>query len=198
MTAERRKMSRSRILTGARDILDGGVYGDLTVDALARSLHMSKSTLYKYFASKEDVIVALIDLACTESEDALAEVAVDSGSALEALDALVDVLAAHADRVPRAAVLQHSRLPSTCQNRIEVTRATLGRAFRAVMDRGAASGEFQFADGALAATTFMAASHAAMKESARGEFSGTRGEGVRRVYELLLPGMVGQALAAAG
>lgn len=197
MTAERRKMSRSRILTGAHEILDAGVYGDLTVDALARSLHMSKSTLYKYFASKEDVIVALIDLACTGSEDALAEVDIEGGSAREALEALVDVLAGHADRVPRAAVLQHSRLPSTCQNRIEVTRATLGRAFRSVMDRGAASGEFQFDDGALAATTFMAAAHAAMTAAARGEFSGSRGDGVRRVYELLLPGMVGKALAAA-
>lgn len=197
MTAERRKMSRSRILSGAREILDSGVYGDLTVDALARSLHMSKSTLYKYFASKEDVIVALIDIACSDSESALSQVDIQNGSARNALESLVQVLAEHADRVPRAAVLQHSRLPSNCQDRIEMTRANLGRAFRAVMDRGASNGEFQFTDGALAATTFMAASHAAMTAAARGEFSGTRGDGVRRVHDLLLPGMVGQPLAAA-
>lgn len=198
MTAERRKMSRARILAGAREILDAGVYGDLTVDALARSLHMSKSTLYKYFASKEDVIVALIDMACTASEDDLAEVDLEAGSARDAVNAIVTVLSEHANRVPRAAILQHSRLPASCQDRIEVTSANIGRAMRTVMQRGTTSGEFGFDDGALAATTFMAAAHAAMKAAARGEFSGTRGEGVERVYQLLLPGMLGEQLAAVG
>lgn len=197
MSAERRKMSRSRILTGANDILDSGVYGDLTVDALARSLHMSKSTLYKYFASKEDVIVALIDMACVASEDALAGVSLD-GEPRATLDALVEVLALHADRVPRAAVLQHTRLPNACQDRIEMTRATIGRAFRQVMERGVSDGTFGFGDGALAATTFMAAAQAAMKTAARGEFAGSRGDGVRGVYQLLLPGMINGRLAAAG
>ncbi len=197
MTAERRKMSRSRILTGAHDILDAGVYGDLTVDALARALHMSKSTLYKYFASKEDVIVALIDHACNATEVALDEVDLQGADARNVLEQLVTVLAGHAERLPRAAILQHTRLPSPCQDRIEVTRATLNRAFRMVMDRGASTGEFGFGDAGLASTTFMAASHAAMKAAARGEFTGTRGEAVHRVLDLLLPGVLGAQYAAA-
>ena len=136
MTAERRRMSRARILSGANDILDAGVYGDLTVDALARALHMSKSTLYKYFPSKEDVIVCLIDAACAAAESEQDQLDLSAGSAKAALERLVEVQARHADRIPRAAVLQHTRLPAACQDRIEVTNARLAAAFRDVLIRG--------------------------------------------------------------
>lgn len=188
MSAERRKMSRARILTGATEILNAGVYGDLTVDALARALHMSKSTLYKYFASKEDVIVALIDEACVASEEDLAEHS-GGGSASDQVAALVEVIARHADRLPRAAVLQQRRLPAASQDRIELTTATLARAFRDAVSRGVSSGAFSFAQPALVATTFMSASRAAMEAAARGEVGSSRSAAVKDVWALVSPGL---------
>jgi len=189
MTAERRRMSRARILNGANDILDAGVYGDLTVDALARSLHMSKSTLYKYFASKEDVIVSLIDSACTETERDLESRNLQSNEPMAAVMRFTEVLANHASRVPRAAILQQSRLPAACQDRIEVTRATLGRALREILSRGNEAGVFSYPHPSLAASSFMAAAESAMKAAARGEVPGTRADAVGLLLELFLPGL---------
>lgn len=191
MTAERRRMSRTRILQGAAEILDSGVYGDLTVDALARALHMSKSTLYKYFASKEDVIVALVDEACATTEAELEDRRASSKGAREALAGLVEVYGAHADRVPRAVILQHRRLPAACQDRVEFTRVTVARSFREVIHRGTEAGEFGFSDPSLAATAFMAAARAATQAAARGEVTTGRGEAVRALVALFLPGLIG-------
>jgi AcrR family transcriptional regulator len=190
-------MSRSRILTGATEILNGGVYGDLTVDALARALHMSKSTLYKYFASKEDVIVALVDAVCAQTEKELDGVDLGAGSARVTLKRIVDIQAGHADRLPRAVVLQHTRLPEACQDRIEVTRARVGSAYRDVLQRGVAAAELRFGDAILAATSLLASSEAAMMAAARGDVKGTRGDAVRTLLDLFMPGLTAGAAAAA-
>lgn len=190
MSSERRQMSRSRILKGANDILDAGMFSDLTVDALARTLRMSKSTLYKYFARKDDVIVALIDAACAQTDRDLDMLDLHGGTAREVLDKLVEIHARHAQRIPRAAVLQQSRLPNQCQDRIEVTSARLAAATGDVIGRGFEQGLFPYEQPALATSSFMAASKAAMKTAARGDDThSSRGEAVKAVYHLLLPGM---------
>jgi AcrR family transcriptional regulator len=190
MTAERRRMSRSRILKGASDILDKGVYGDLTVDALARSLHMSKSTLYKYFASKEDVIIALVDDACAETEaEFTTSGAFTTTTPAKAVESILDRYAAHAERLPRAAVLQYRRLPAACQDRLELTRNTAGKVLRDVIERGQRAGDFKESDAALASHAIMAAAHAATQAAARGELKGDRGQSVRALYPFFMPGL---------
>jgi AcrR family transcriptional regulator len=189
-------MSRGRILAGAQEILDRGVFGDLTVDALARSLHMSKSTLYKYFASKEDVIVALVDGVCLMLERDLEQTDLTSPSAAVALDRLVSVVAAHADRIPRATLLQESRLPDAAQNRFAITRARIGGALREIVLRGHAGGELRFAQPTLAAFALLASFEASMSAAARGDLPGTRGSAVRSAYALIIPGLVGSTQLA--
>lgn len=188
--ATRRRISREEILEGAATILDSGVFGDLTVDSLARQLHMSKSTLYKHFASKEDLIVALVDSLCRQAERDLESVRM-TGDAAEALEAIARVYGDHAARLPRAVVLQLSRLPSPCQDRIELTSATIGRACRAIIHRGAEDGVFLDGRAQLAATCFLAAARAAMEAAARGELEMERDEAVQRTYKLMLPGITG-------
>jgi AcrR family transcriptional regulator len=191
MTVERRRISRDRILEGAAEILDAGVYGDLTVDALARTLHMSKSTLYKHFTSKEDVIVALVDEACSATEAELGSRAtLRQGDPTRSLEALFDVCGEHANRLPRSAILQRRRLPAPCQDRIEVTQTRMARACQDVIARGQTAGVFEVSSAALAATAIMAASVAAMEASARGELEGSRGDAVRSLMALFLPGLV--------
>lgn len=189
MSVDRRRMSRSRILESAAEILDQGVYGDLTVDALARALHMSKSTLYKYFASKDDVVVSLVEGACDATEASLAALDGASGPPVAALEAIAGVLADHASRLPRAVLLQEARLPSASQDRLAVTRATVGEAFRKRVARGVDAGALNHGDAALAATVFLAGADAAMRASARGEVAGERAAAVRSVLGLLLPGL---------
>lgn len=189
--ATRRRISREEILEGAAEILNSGVFGDLTVDSLARQLHMSKSTLYKHFASKEDLIVALVDSLCRRAERDLEEAHL-TGDAAKALETVARVYGDHAARLPRAVILQRSRLPAPCQDRVELTAATVGRACRAIINRGAIDGVFLDGRAQLAATSFLAAARAAVEAAARGELELSRDGAVQATYKLLLPGITGQ------
>lgn len=188
MTAERRRMSRARILAGAFDILDAGVYSDLTVDALARALHMSKSTLYKYFSSKDDVVIALIDEACATTDAELA--ALEMAGSRATLEAMVEVLAHHADRVPQAAVLHPHRLPIPCQDRLDRTRRSVHRSAREAMRRALAAGHVHVNHRNLAADGLVAASLAAMVTAAEEGFEGGRGDAVRAMFRMMQPGLM--------
>jgi len=189
MTAERRRMSRERILQGASDILNNGVYGDLTVDALARSLHMSKSTLYKYFGSKEDVIVELVDRVCAETDGAMDAFQPADASPASQLATLVEIYADHAGRLPRATVLHHLRMPDACQNRVELTRARLGKGLRDVVSAGVTRGGWSRGNASVAGTALVASAEAAMLSSARGEVQMSRGDAVRSLLALFLDGL---------
>lgn len=182
-------MGRNRILEGAVDILDQGVYGDLTVDALARSLRMSKSTLYKYFTSKDDVVVALIDGICGQTEVALAAVPATSLPPLEAVSQIFGVLSAHADRLPRAIVLQVARLPAACQDRLALTRSAVLQTLERVLERGRTQGDVTYGESMLAAQAMLAAVDAAMRASARGEVALERGQAVEALLVLFRPGL---------
>lgn len=182
-------MGRNRILDGAADILDKGVYGDLTVDALARALRMSKSTLYKYFTSKDDVVVALIDGICGQTEAAL--VASQSGALppLDAVGKIFAVMSSHADRLPRAIVLQVARLPAACQDRLSLTRSVVLQALERVLERGKSEDKVTYGESMLAAQAMLAAVDAAMRASARGEVALERGQAVESLLGLFLPGL---------
>jgi AcrR family transcriptional regulator len=184
---DKQRISRARILEGARDLLDAGVYGDLTVDALSRSLHMSKSTLYKHFVSKDEVIHALIEHLCAHTDRELDALDLHGGSAQEALAALMDIHAAHAQRMPRAVVLQHARLPESCQDRVDLTRARITAGLREVLHRGGSRRALPPMEATLTACALLASAEAAAIASARGEVPSTRAEAVHTVIGLLMP-----------
>jgi len=148
---------------------------------------MSKSTLYKHFASKEALIIALVEEVCGETEDQVRRTMQDNRvNPRQALDQLAELWAEHASRIPRAVILQRRRLPPHCQDRVELTSLGLSRLCRDIIGRGVRDGDFAPHDPALAATSFVAASQAAMEGSARGEVKMERGQAVRAVYTLIL------------
>ena len=186
---ERREKGRRRILQGAAQILDAGTLGDFTVDNLARNLRMSKSTLYKYFDSKDHVLVTLVEGLCSEMERALA--ALDLAGAPTAADALrrlVGVLAEDADRTPAAIRLQTADLPPETRERVaEVREAVRLRAVE-IMSRGARSGEFDVPSPRLAAAAYLAALDEAVATTARKAGELTRGDALRAVHEMVTEG----------
>lgn len=188
MARTRRRISRDEILGGAATLLESGVFGDLTVDALARELHMSKSTLYKHFSSKDDLVVALTDNKCQETERELEQANFTTDS-LDALKLIFAIYGRHADRLPSALVLQSGRMPRVSRERLKRTAATLGRVFQTVIKRGMEEGRFSNVDADLASTCFIASAEAAMTASARGELNLERGQAVIEVHRLLLPGL---------
>jgi len=193
MAVQRRSPSRHEILHGAAEILNSGVYGDLTVDSLARHLKMSKSTLYKHFASKEALIIALVEKVCGETEEQVRQwIQTANVGPKEALERLAELWAEHAKRIPRAVILQRRRLPAHCQDRVELTSVGLSRLLREIIGRGVQAGDFIPHDPVLTATSFIAASHAAMEGAARGEVKMERDQAVRAVYSLILSALTVQ------
>jgi AcrR family transcriptional regulator len=184
---DKQRISRARILEGARDLLDAGVYGDLTVDALSRELRMSKSTLYKHFISKDDVIVALIEHLCAVTDRELDALDLHADSAQAALANLMDIQAAHAQRMPRAVVMQHTRLPEACQDRIDLTRARITAGLREILHRGRSRCALPPMEATLTAAALLASAEAAAIAAARGEVDVSRADAVLTVIGLLLP-----------
>jgi len=154
---------------------------------------MSKSTLYKHFASKEALIIALVEQVCGETEESVRQWMKTADMAPpEALSHLADLWAQHAKRIPRAVILQRRRLPAHCQDRIELTSVGLNRLLREIIGRGVQDGDFVPHDPVLTATSFIAASHAAMEGAARGEVKMERDQAVRAVYSLILSALTVQ------
>ncbi len=182
MDVDRPRMSRERILEGAAEILDSGRYADLTVDALARSLHMSKSTLYKYFSSKEEVVVAMVDEACGAAEAEI-ERTLAGGTATEQLTELAHIVGRHGQRLPRAVLTQPERLPLPCGQRLAQTREAFANAAFLLVERGVERKEFEHPDPRLVAVAFVAAAQAVLADAAR---SGLQEYGAKLEY---LPGL---------
>ena len=183
------KMSRERILEGAGAILDSGRYADLTVDALARSLHMSKSTLYKYFSSKEDVIIALVKDACDRA-DAEVERTLAGGTAGEQLAELARIVGRHGQRLPRAVSTEPEKLPFWCMSRIELMNETFANAAQMLVDRGISRGEFKFPDARVAAVAFVSGAQAVLTDGAKRGIKGY-GDALEHIPALYLPGLRG-------
>jgi TetR/AcrR family transcriptional regulator, cholesterol catabolism regulator len=55
----RRVLVQAQILTAAADLFHARGYRAATLDELARTLRMSKATLYGYFRSKEEILAAI-------------------------------------------------------------------------------------------------------------------------------------------
>ena len=192
MAADRtNKMSRERILEGAVAILDSGRYADLTVDALARSLHMSKSTLYKYFSSKEDVIIALVRDACERAESEV-ERTLSGGTAGEQLTELALIVGRHGQRLPRAVSTEPEKLPYSCINRLQQTNEAFARAAQLLVDRGISRGEFKFPDPRVAAVAFVAGAQAVLTDGARLGIK-VYGDALQHLPKLFLPGLKGNS-----
>lgn len=118
--AEHRARQRDALLAAARDVfLDGG-YPALTFEALARRAGLARPSVYAYFRTKDDVIIALC-------EAELPKVAADVEKALRQAVAPRDRIAAYVRTQLDAArqrrhrlvrVLAYAPLPAETRRRI--------------------------------------------------------------------------------
>ena len=190
MPRKSRPNIRGEIIAAAHAILDEGEYGNLTVDAIARSVKMSKSTLYKHFRDKDDLVIAMIGEACSQTEAALTEAATRDGDARERLSRFGDILADHADRMPRVAFTQRSRLPDTSVARLCRLDRTMVERCAEILEAGRREGCFTIARPAFTATVLLASAMGGIEASGRGEVEVSRGEAVEGTLRLVMPGLM--------
>ena len=98
--------TRERLLSGARDLIEEGGYGAASVLAIAERAGVAAGTLYRHFASKEELFVEVFRSVCEREESAMRAAAAalpESATAQQRLQAVLGTFARRALRNPRLA-----------------------------------------------------------------------------------------------
>ena len=98
--------TRERLLTAAREVIEEGGYGAASVVAIADRAGFAASTLYRHFASKEELFVELFRMVCDREVEAMrtaAEEMPDDASHVARLETVLATFAERALRRPRLA-----------------------------------------------------------------------------------------------
>lgn len=146
---ERQRQERERlILRAAADLVLEKGYHDTAIDDIAARVGISKGTVYLHFASKEELVLALIERGMREFRDALDAILSGPGTRQEKLRAIIRHICGSmaGQRYQLFSVLtQEPELFSRFTERREAkakpldeSRARIG----ALLDEGKAAGEF--------------------------------------------------------
>jgi AcrR family transcriptional regulator len=98
--------TRERLLRSAREVIEEGGYGSASVIAIADRAGLAAGTLYRHFASKEELFVEVFRSVCSGEERAMrsASAAMPAGSsAVSVLGAVLTTFAERALRNPQLA-----------------------------------------------------------------------------------------------
>lgn len=128
-------------------------YAATSLDEIAEVLDLSKASLYHYFPSKEDLILACLDRVGDETNRQLRAVAASPLSPRERLRAAVraQVLVLTRDQPSGAALYLHDvGLPEAARARLRDFVEQHDRLFRSIIDEGIRAGELHVADPAVA------------------------------------------------
>lgn len=188
--APRGRVTREHILQQAHALLETGRYSALKVEALARSLEMSKSTLYKHFRGKDEIVSQIVDAACRSTESSLHHAA-SIDDPVRALREVGLAYASHGARLPRALWVQRDRLPSACRERLDGTDRALRHALQSVVTRGASMGSLRAEEPVVAAAGLAAGARASLTVAAdRSPHLDARAAAVRAWVELGIRGLM--------
>lgn len=98
--------TRERLLSAARALIEEGGYGAATVIAIADRAGVAAGTLYRHFASKEELFVELFRSVCRREERAMRAAGLqmpDDASSTQRLETVLATFAARALGNPRLA-----------------------------------------------------------------------------------------------
>jgi AcrR family transcriptional regulator len=151
--ARRVVRKRATILEAASRIFATRVYHLVTMDGVARAARVGKGTLYRYFPSKEDLYLAIVDEAFgvligrLETERAAA--AAPGTTLRRMIEAVVETFAGH---LPSFRLIHRGegRLFLRKKEVIRARRARIADLLGEALDRGVEAGVFRKMDRALA------------------------------------------------
>jgi AcrR family transcriptional regulator len=98
--------TRERLLNAARELIEEGGYGAASVLAIADRAGVAAGTLYRHFASKEELFVEVFRSVCAREERAMraaADQLSEQATARERLETVLGTFARRALRNPRLA-----------------------------------------------------------------------------------------------
>lgn len=144
---ERLASNRERILAAARKLVAAGGYREAQIAAVAAEAGMSTGVIYRYFPSKAELFVEVLDAAVAHEIEILQAIAGGAGSPRERLYAAVESFTRRALTGPHLAYafIAEPAEPEVDIARIRV-RQRLGNVFKTLLKEGIAAGEFPVQD----------------------------------------------------
>ncbi len=151
--APRRAKKRAQILDAASRIFATRVYHLVRMDEVAHAARVGKGTLYRYFPSKEDLYLAIVDeafgLLIDRLETERAATAPPATALCRMIEAIVETFARHLPSF-RLIHRDEGRLFLRKKEVIRARRAHIAHLLAEVLDRGVESGAFRKVDRTLA------------------------------------------------
>jgi AcrR family transcriptional regulator len=137
--------TRDRLLAAARQVIEDGGYATASVIAIADRAGVAAGTLYRHFASKEELFVEVFRSVCEREERAMRAAAAGLGEAAPAAERLQAVFTTFARRALRNPRLAWALIAEPVDPRVDAERIAYRERYAelisAGLDAGIAAGE---------------------------------------------------------
>ncbi len=151
--------TRERLLLAAQGLIEEGGYGAASVMAIADRAGVAAGTLYRHFASKEELFVEVFRSVCGREERAMRTAAAELGDGAAAAERLQHVLATFAQRALGNPRLAWALIAEPVDPLVDAERLAYRSRYAALiaegLNAGIASGELPAQDTALTAAALV-------------------------------------------
>lgn len=134
---ERLADNRQRIIAAARQLIARGGFREASINAVSNAVGLSTGAIYRYFPSKAELFVEVLDSAVTYEIAVLREVVDGPGSATARLRSAVELFAKRALEGPH---LAYAFIAEPTDPEVEAARILCRRRFGAVFEEVLSSG----------------------------------------------------------
>jgi AcrR family transcriptional regulator len=132
--------TRDRLLAAARELIEEGGYGGASVLAIADRAGVAAGTLYRHFASKEELFVEVFRSVCEREERAMRVAADRLEADATARERLQTVLATFARRALRNPRLAWALIAEPVDPRVDAERIAYRARYAELIAAGLAAG----------------------------------------------------------
>src|ERR1700759_2406858 len=132
--------TRDRLLFAARELIEEGGYGAASVLAIAERAGVAAGTLYRHFASKEELFVHVFRAVCERGERAMRDAAARPSADATIRDRLETVLATFARRALRNPRLAWALIAEPVDPRVDAERIAYRARYAELIATGLAAG----------------------------------------------------------
>jgi AcrR family transcriptional regulator len=132
--------TRDRLLAAAQSLIEEGGYGAASVVAIAERAGVASGTLYRHFASKEELFVEVFRSVCEREERAMRLASAELGDGATEAERLETVLSRFAERALRNPRLAWALIAEPVDPRVDAERLAYRERYAAVIAEGLRAG----------------------------------------------------------
>ena len=132
--------TRDRLLAAAQELIEEGGYGAASVIAIAERTGVAAGTLYRHFASKEELFVEVFRSVCAREERAMRAASAEMSPDATDTQRLETVLASFAERALRNPRLAWALIAEPVDPRVDAERLAYRERYAALIAEGLRAG----------------------------------------------------------